>query len=115
MARGFSEAIALWMTTNVKWNSEQKHYTWRFDIDGVESLIKDYFRQDFWNVVEHHAEGKIHLVRAANSDRWTSDVQNRLAQQNNSRTHILPNAGHWLHVDNPEGLMHMLSRYLVPN
>lgn len=24
------------------------------------------------------------------------------------KTHVLPNAGHWVHVDNPHGLMDMM-------
>ena len=78
MGRGFSEAIALWMTTNVSWNPEEKNYNWKFDPDGVESLIQDYFRRDFWNVIENAANGEIHLVRAANSDRWTNNILERL-------------------------------------
>ena len=58
---------------------------------------------------------KIHLVRAANSDRWTDDIKEKLKEQQNSKIHVLPNAGHWLHVDNPQGLIHILQRYLVPN
>lgn len=27
--------------------------------------------------------------------------------------HVLPNAGHWLHVDNPRGLMEMMLPSLV--
>ncbi len=115
MSRGFSEAIALWMTTNVKWISEEKHYVWRFDIDGVESMIKDYFRQDFWDIIETHEYGQIHLVRAADSDRWTDSIKERLKEQQNSKIHVLPNSGHWLHVDNPSGLIHILNRYLLPN
>ena len=29
-------------------------------------------------------------------------------EQQNSKIHVLPNAGHWLHVDNPQGLIHIL-------
>ena len=103
--KGFSLSIARWMTTNLK--STAQGYVWRFDLDGVSSMIDDYFTQEYWSIVES-PDSDIHFVRAELSDRWTEACWNRL-QASPSHCHILPKAGHWLHVDNPEGLITMLA------
>ena len=63
MSYGFSEEIALWMTTNVKWNSKEKNFSWRFDIDGIEAMLNDYFKKDFWSLLEESDAGEIHFIR----------------------------------------------------
>ena len=41
----------------------------------------------------------INLVRAERSDRWQPQVVAELAAVDESvRVHVLPNAGHWVHV-----------------
>ena len=45
--------------------------------------------------------------------RWSEPSIKRLHQEINksdgaSCAHLLPNAGHWLHVDNPEGLLKLI-------
>ena len=100
VSSGFSEAIGNWMTTNLKKTDEG--YIWRFDLKGVESLIKDYFKQDLWSLIETRQESEVHLVRAQNSDRWSDAIVDRLNQQNSTKVHVLPRSGHWVHVDNPE-------------
>ena len=55
------------------------------------------------------------------TNRWTAETRQRLrrAETNSAahaelersgqtKVHVLPNAGHWLHVDNPRGLMAMM-------
>lgn len=60
----------------------------------------------------------IAMVRASKSDRWTPDILERLeaaAKKNPDRVsyHILENAGHWLHTDNPGGLIAIMAPYLA--
>ena len=111
VSSGFSEAIGNWMTTNLK--RTNGGYVWRFDLNGVESLIRDYFKQDLWSLIETKQDAEIHLVRAQDSDRWSESIINRLQQQNSTKLHILPRSGHWVHVDNPEGLLEMFNRFLI--
>ena len=70
-----------------------------------------------WPVLEQPPAGAaVHVVRAAHSDRWGDDVVGRLerlsARQDLSY-HVLPNAGHWLHMENPTGLADMIAPELV--
>ena len=111
VSSGYSDAIANWMTTNLKKSADG--YIWRFDLQGVERLISDYFRQDLWSLIETKQDTEIHLVIAQNSDRWSDSIVDRLNGQNSTKVHTLPRSGHWVHVDNPEGLLEMFDRFLA--
>lgn len=61
-------------------------------------------------------------MRAENSDRWDSDVIQRLeslatrvgdGSEGKVSVHVLPNSGHWVHVDNPKGLLDMIAPNLA--
>lgn len=74
---------------------------------------------DYLPVLEHTPEGmEIAIVRAENSDRWNTDVIQQLERLASRRVdeskgkfsvHVLPNAGHWVHVDNPKGLLEIVA------
>lgn len=73
----------------------------------------------YWSLLEHPPKGlEIAIVRAEKSDRWDTDVINqlqRLAGQKGDGSagkisvHVLPNSGHWVHVDNPKGLLEIVA------
>ncbi len=114
-ARGLSMPMAQWMTTNlapVAEGNPEAGYGFRFNLDGAERLIADYFRWDAWPVLlAPRARPAIHLVRAERSDRWDAQTLARLAAIPvgvPTWLHVLPDAGHWLHADNPAGLLAML-------
>lgn len=104
--QGFSEGIANWMTTNLA--RADDGFRWRFDLDGIEQMIADYWRVDLWPFLEQPGDRAIHLVRAARSDRWRAADVERMEGLATVQTHVLPDAGHWVHVDNPDGLLEML-------
>lgn len=73
----------------------------------------------YWPLLEHPPQGmEIAIVRAEKSDRWDPDVIQRLEGLANRQgygsegkvsVHVLPNAGHWVHVDNPKGLLEIVA------
>ena len=87
-------------------------------------MYEDYKRSHYWDLLEAPPHGcDIHIVRAERSDRWSEGVVRRL-EQITGRTHpehgdgrvayhVLPNAGHWLHVDNPKGLQELMTPSIV--
>lgn len=109
-ARGLSQPIALWMTTNL--TAVDGGWGFRFDLDGAERLLRDYFARDGWPVLERpRTSPAIEVVRAERSDRWDPATLARFAALPPgvpTRLHLLPAAGHWLHADNPDGLLALL-------
>ena len=52
---------------------------------------------------------EVHVVRAARSDRWSpADDAALAALRPPAYAHTLADAGHWLHFDNPEGLLRLI-------
>ena len=110
-AQGFSLALAQWMTTNLR--STGDGLRWRFDLDVISALLQDYAVTDAWQYLNDPARQTIvDVVRAERSERWSAEELARFAAAAGSgvKLHLLPDAGHWVHVDNPEGLLQMVQR-----
>jgi esterase len=102
----YSAMLAGWMTTNLE--RVDGGLGWRFDLDAVEQLLADYFEHDMWPVLTSDSISVVRRVlRAARSDRFSAADARRLADASDAGTcvaGVLADAGHWLHVDNPDGL-----------
>lgn len=124
-AAGLSTGLANWLVTSM--DRKPDGYHWRFEMDHVIELLKDYFSLDYWPYLEHvSARGlsgsvRYELLVAENSDRWSGSMKERAARlaqdpgdprQGPVRVHTLPDSGHWVHVDNPEGLQQILVDHL---
>jgi esterase len=109
-AQGFSLALAQWMTTNLR--STGDGLRWRFDLDVISALLQDYAVTDAWTYLNDPArQARIDVVRAERSERWSPEELARFAAApDDVHLHLLPDAGHWVHVDNPEGLLAMIQR-----
>ena len=100
-ARGLSDMLAQWMTTNVRGDAE-RGYRWKFDLPTVRALVGDYAALDLWPVVESPRPGlTVHGVRGGRSNRFTAADIERL---DGLGVHVIADAGHWLHVDAPTEL-----------
>ncbi len=110
LARGLPEPMALWMTTNL--GQTAGGFEFRFNLEGAERMIADYFDWDGWpTLLRPRLAPRIEIVRAERSDRWDEPTLARLQALHGdvpTRLHVLPNAGHWLHADNPGGLLAMM-------
>jgi esterase len=112
---GLSNGLAEWMGTNLK--REGEAYTWLFNLDAIEELMLDYYRVDLWDyLAEPRERPEFRLVVAERSDRWTPALRERgrsLPPSARVVYHDLPDSGHWVHVDNPEGLLALMRANLA--
>mmetsp|Transcript_8059 Transcript_8059/g.33907 ORF Transcript_8059/g.33907 Transcript_8059/m.33907 type:complete len:372 (-) Transcript_8059:2151-3266(-) len=104
-----SENLARWMVSNLRANSdhEEDGMSFKFSMDNMGGLYESYQQYSAWDVVQAPPSGtSIDWVCGENSPRWTPDTLGQLHSRlgRDSYMRVLPNAGHWLHVDNPVGL-----------
>lgn len=110
--RGLSETILAWLLTSTK--HDDGVWRWKYDLDGVDQMIGDYFGLDFWPFLEGlPAHLSALFVRAGRSDRWTDAELARFASAPVA-LEVLPEAGHWVHVDDPDGLARVLDPLFGP-
>lgn len=124
-ALGISTGTANWLATNLQ--RQPEGFVWRFNLDAIYELMLDYFRVDLWPVLEDARAGsEFRVVVAENSDRWAPESRARLeamleivrlrertVRENGTvALHVVPNAGHWLHVDNPAFLLELMGQNL---
>jgi esterase len=109
-AQGYSTPIAQWMAMNLE--PVDGVYRWRLDFDGVEQMLRDYFRTDVWDWVESPPEGmEMHVVKATQSDAVDDEAAARIeaANERHGRTHLHRiEGGHWINTDNPEAVLRLL-------
>ncbi|KAI7747413.1 hypothetical protein M8C21_002334 [Ambrosia artemisiifolia] len=114
---GFTRSLSEWIGTNLKKEGEQ--FTWAFNLEGIIQMFDSYRKMDYWPLLEHPPKGmEIVMVRAENSDRWDQHVINKLESLKNRTSDesegklsvvVLPKSGHWVHVDNPKGLLEIVT------
>jgi len=111
---GFPEMICQWMTTNLM--RCDGGFRWRFDLDVIGSLYVDYHVSDMWSaVLGDKPNTGFHLVYGGKSDRWNAENMGRaraLEARGTLDIHPMHEAGHWVHVDDPEGLRRILNPWL---
>jgi pimeloyl-ACP methyl ester carboxylesterase len=111
---GYDRAMGQWLAINLERDAEG--FRWRLDWEGVEELLRDYFRVDVWDTVEEPPGGmQFHVIRAARSSSIDEEsaVRLRKAGERTGRVFVHEvDAGHWLNVDNPEAVMSLLVQEL---
>lgn len=123
-AAGFSQSIAQWMTTNLRPQVNGSAagagaFEWTFDLDGISDMYQSYEATNLWDLVENVPQGvHINFLRAERSlHRWAMEDVTRIHAAESVASgegagvayHVLGDAGHWVHTDNPEGLFQMLA------
>ncbi|KAH0933434.1 hypothetical protein BRARA_C02626 [Brassica rapa] len=120
MEEGFSNDVAQWVVTNLRSTGpSSSSFSWAFDLDGIAELYQSYEDTNLWNFVENLPRGvHVNFLKAERSlHRWAlEDLQRihaaeELASEEGGgvEMHVLEDAGHWVHTDNPDGLFRILS------
>ena len=111
---GYPAPLAAWLGMNLERVGDE--FRWKLDWDGVEFMLRDYFRSDLWDVVESPPTGvEVHVIRAASSDSLSEQDVARIERAGEegaaTRVHVL-SGGHWINVENPDAVVDLLSREL---
>jgi esterase len=112
--RGIDRATAMWLAMNVR-AREDGAFVFRIDVPSVRVMMDDYFHRDLWDVLEKPPEGhgrrtRTHLISGGKSD--VIDAADLARARANGTADVIPNAGHWVHVDAPDALRDLVLGYL---
>mmetsp|Transcript_6801 Transcript_6801/g.19638 ORF Transcript_6801/g.19638 Transcript_6801/m.19638 type:complete len:391 (+) Transcript_6801:344-1516(+) len=109
---GFSPHIASWVATNLVTlpGGAAAGAVWSFDLDGISDMFRSYETTNLWPFLEHPQDGiSVSFVRAERSAfRWGGGDEARIRELGHT-VDMLPDSGHWVHTDNPQGLLDILS------
>ncbi|WP_394823639.1 alpha/beta fold hydrolase [Pendulispora albinea] len=109
---GLDIGMIQWLAMNV--DKTEGGFRFRLDLDAIGALLQDYFARDFWPVVESPPGTSVHLIIGGRSLVLDEADRERAARaaKNDPRVtvDIIPDAGHWVHVDAPDALFDVLSQ-----
>ncbi len=120
VAHGESTMLASWLGMNLV--RGEAGFVFTLTLSRIGALLDDYFHVDLWPVVERAAASRrgprLHLVIGTRSQVYEHADRVR-AQQLESEsagfvTVDLLDAGHWVHVEAPQGVAEVLQRRLQP-
>jgi pimeloyl-ACP methyl ester carboxylesterase len=113
---GLERGIAQWLAASIK--KDGNCYTWGFDVEVVKNILPEFKHQDVIGMMEtivKEGGGRVHLVRGGANTAWdespsTLSQLHELEQHHKHafQVHILPKAGHWVHVDDLPGLLELV-------
>ena len=112
---GYSRGVGHWLAMNLE-RTERDTFRWRLDWDGVEAMLRDYFRTDLWHVLDDPPAGvDVHVLKATDSDALEPDDVAHIEQaaRRTGRVHLhRVQGGHWINTDNPDAVLDLLAREL---
>jgi pimeloyl-ACP methyl ester carboxylesterase len=114
IAGGQTPALAQWLAMNlVPIAPASDALRLRLDLAQIRALLDDYFRADLWPAIETPGlAGTVHAV-VAGASRTVNDADRaRLAAAERTTLHVVPDAGHWLHIDAPAAVVELLAAQL---
>lgn len=110
-AAGHDRPFAQWLAMNLAREGVGERVALALDPANIRRLLDDYFALDLWSVLEFPpGNTHVHVVVGGKSrvfDEADRARLDRAAHASGGRlaAHVLPDAGHWVHVDDPDGLL----------
>lgn len=110
---GLDQGIAMWLASSFDGSD------FGFDLSVVHDIMPEFATQDFYGLLDEILAKNIQvdLVRGGKNREWSSgpDGMSTLRELEEIQkqypdkfaTHVLPKAGHWIHVDDTKGLVHL--------
>lgn len=117
-AAGQNKGLAQWLAMNLEKRDEG--FVLRLSLPRIHALLDDYFAVDLWPVVERSAvdqkSPRFHLVVATRSKVYSEEDRARAraleAKSGGFVTVDTIEAGHWLHVEQPQAVFDAVLRRL---
>ncbi|KNA07584.1 hypothetical protein SOVF_170480 [Spinacia oleracea] len=119
---GFSKDVAQWVASNLRRSgslSSGSSFSWVFDLEGIAEMYHSFEETNLWKIVEDVPRGvHVNFLKAERSlHRWALEDIRRIHaaeevavdEGGGVQMHVLEDAGHWVHTDNPDGLFKILS------
>ncbi|HVJ90274.1 MAG TPA: alpha/beta hydrolase [Labilithrix sp.] len=111
--RGVDRATAMWLAMNVRPVPNTTRFEFRLDIPSIRTMMDDYFAQDLWPVLENPPGSmKTHLIAGGKSEVMDAADLARGRAIPGTTVDVVPNAGHWVHVDAPDALRELVLGHL---
>lgn len=115
-AQGYGKTMAQWLALSL--DRVEGGYRFGLDTDRIHALLDDYFERDLLPLLDPPPPGTVaHLIIAGRSTVWSEEERERaraIAARHPDavHVHVLEDADHWVHVDDPEGLLAILKEAL---
>jgi pimeloyl-ACP methyl ester carboxylesterase len=113
-ASGTSLTLAQWLAGSVEKAGD--HVKFMLDLEEIRTLVFDYLARDLWPVVERPPGAvHVHLIIGDRSKSWPPAERERAARIAASNPRVTLDvlaAGHWVHMDNPDGLLRKMLEYV---
>jgi pimeloyl-ACP methyl ester carboxylesterase len=108
--QGFAPEIGAWLAMSLCRCDDG--FALGLDLPAIRDLLNAYFEEDSWAELDK-SDRTTHVVVADKSSVWQPGDHARLdrlrAMNPRVELHRLANAGHWLHVDEPDALRQLMS------
>jgi esterase len=112
---GLDLGLAQWLASSYN----PKTGDFGFDLDLVQNLKPEFANQDFVGLLRmilDQSATQIHLVRGGKNSAWSvpilAELENLAHQFPKAfHLHVLPSAGHWVHVDDLSGLVTLFDKH----
>ncbi len=106
LERGLSEGLADWLVMNLV-STPDGGVRWRFDRQALAELHRQVNGVDLWKAVERPG-AKVRCIRGGRS-RYVTDADAARMEAAGCPVALLPEAGHFVHVDAPQALLQWLT------
>lgn len=111
--RGVSRPTAMWLAMNVRPVPNTTSFRLRLDIAPIRTMVEDYFQRDLWSVLEHPPGSmRTHVIAGGKSEVLDAADLARARACPRTTVDVIPDAGHWVHVDAPDALRDIVLGYL---
>ncbi len=111
---GHERGVANWLAMNLAREADGSR-TFSLDLGAIRQLLTDYARTDLWHVIEQPRKGaRVEVVLGGRSSIYGKEDLERLNSAGERleqvTVHAVGGAGHWVHVDEPDALVALMSR-----